>query len=297
MPTSVKVGDPITLTIQVAGPVVAGVTLPTLAEQLGADDFKVPAEMAPGEGRGVLKTFTQTIRARHAGVREIPSLQLSYFDPASGRYETASSPALPLSVAEARTVTAQDAEGREPAGPTKKELKAAKGGINFNYEGPEVLIPQTPIGTVGLNAFWYSCLLLPPGLFLLFLVATLWSRYRHKDPAGRAARQAFAKLAAALDGISAQGDPAAGYQALGLAMREYLGSKLRRNPGALTYTDVEPLLLHAGVSAEALARLRQVMEECAAHEYAGPASGAQDLARLLTLARQVAAELEANKLG
>jgi hypothetical protein len=292
MPTAVKVGDPITLTIQVAGPVVAGVSLPTLADQLGPQAFKVPAEMAPGEGRGVLKTFTQTIRAIHPGVREIPSLHLSYFNPVSGRYEQASSPPLPISVAEARAVTARDAEGREPAGPAKRELKAAKGGINFNYEGPEVLTPQTPIGTVGLNGVWYSLLFLPPAIFIVFLVSTLTARHRSKDPAGRAARQAHARFSATLAGITPHGDLAAGYQALGLALREYLGAKLRRNPAALTYADVEPLLVQAGVGSESLARLRQVMEECAAYEYAGPASGAQDLAWLLDLARQVATEME-----
>lgn len=297
MPTSVKVGDPITLTIQVAGPVVAGVALPTLADQLGPDDFKVPAEMAPGEGKGVLKTFTQTIRARHPGVREIPSLHVSYFNPTTGRYESATSPPLPITVAEARTVTAQDAEGREPVGPAKRELKATKGGINFNYEGPEVLTPQAPIGTVGLDAFWYGALLCPPFFFALFLATSLWSHYRHKDPAGRAARQAFAKLSTTLDQISTHGDLASGYQTLGLGLREYLGVTLRRNPGALTYADVEPLLIHAGVANESLASLRQVMEECAAYEYAGPASGAQDLARLLDLARHVAADLERHRSG
>ena len=291
-PTEVKVGDPITLTIQVAGPAVAGVTLPALESQLGVNDFKVPAEMAPGEGKGVLKTFTQTIRARHAGVKEVPTLHLSYFNPHSGRYETASSRAVPLAVAEARMVTAQDAEGTDAASPAKKELKAANGGINFNYEGPEVLASQTPIGAVRLDAVWISLLLLPPGLFLLLLLWTLMARHGQKDPAGRAARQASRGFAAALSAINPNVELAAGYQALGHALREYLGAKLRRNPAALTYVDVEPLLLKGGANVEVMTRLRQVMEGCAAYEYAGPASGVQDLTRLLELARQVVAELE-----
>ncbi len=292
-PTTVKVGDPITLTIQVAGPAVAGVTLPSLAEELGVSDFKVPAEMAPGQGTGVLKTFTQTVRARHAGVKQIPSLHLSYFDPASGRYQNAASEPVPLAVAETRTVTAQDAEGgADAARPAGKDLKSVKGGITFNYEGPEVLEDQAGSGTAGLNAAWYAALLLPPLLFLLVLVGTLVVRQGLKDPAGRAARQAFRKLAFALDGISSQGDPLAACQGLGLAMRDYLGAKLHCRAAALTFADVEPRLTKAGAQAETLGLLRRVMEECAASEYAGLRRGGGDLVRLRDLARQAATELE-----
>ena len=290
-PTTVKVGDPITLTIQVAGPAVAGVTLPPLAEALGVSDFKVPEEMAPGQGSGVLKTFTQTVRARHAGVQAIPPLRLTYFNPASGRYESASSQPVPLSVAEARAVTAQDAEGTGPVGTTKQEVKVAKGGINFNYEGTELLTTQTPSATVTLNGLWYT-LLLPPALFLLVVVGTLVSRYGQRDPQGRASRQALARLSQALTGITPHGDPASGYQALGRALREYLGAKLHRNPAALTYGDCEPLLVKAGSSGETLSHLREVLSGCEAFEYAGAGSGAGELTRLVALARQVAGELE-----
>jgi hypothetical protein len=291
-PTKVKVGDPITLTIQVAGPAVSEVTFPSLQSELGTADFKVPVEMAPGEGTGVLKTFTQTVRARHAGVKAIPSLRLRYFDPASGRYQRATSKPVPLDVSGARTITAEDAEGGEPTSPARKDLTTAKGGINFNYEGPELLSRQAPVGTVALTPLWYALLLAPPALFLLFLTATLIVRQGRKDPQGRAARNSYRRLTKALDGVGICADTVAGYQALGLAMREYLGAKLRRNPAALTYADVEPLLARAGSSADTLSHLRQVMDQCEAYEYAGPSNGAGDLARLVLQARQVATELE-----
>jgi len=292
-PSKVKVGDPITLTIQIAGPAAAGASLPPLAEELGVKDFKVPSEMAPGEGNAILKTFTQTVRAQHVGVRQIPSLHLSYFNPASGCYETAASQPVALEVADAKIVTAQDAEGAEPGAPAKKELKAVKGGITYNYEGPEILTSQAPSGALGLNRAWYAILALPPGVFLLILIGTLVRRYGSKDPEGRVARQAYRRLTAVvLDGLAGHRASAEGYQTLALAMREYLGAKLRCNSVAMTYADYEPLLVKAGVSAECLTSLRQVMEQCEAYEYAGPSAGSEDLLRLGDLARQVAEELE-----
>ncbi|MBU4152849.1 MAG: BatD family protein [Proteobacteria bacterium] len=290
-PTKVKIGDPITLNIQIAGPSVAGASLPSLAEGLGVNDFKVPDEMAPGEGSAVLKTFTQTIRARHAGVRQIPSLHLAYFNPDTGRYETASSPPVLLEVSEARLVTAQDAEGGMPSGPEKKELTTVKGGISYNYEGPEVLTIQAPIGSVGMDFGWYVLLGAPPGVFLLVLVGAGVVRLGRKDPVGRAARRAYGRLRTELDPLADGSETVAGYQAIGLAMREYLGAKLRRNPAALTYVDVEPDLIHAGVGPELLGRLRQVMEQCEASQYAGALS-LGDVKRLRDLAVQVADDLE-----
>ncbi len=291
-PTKVKVGDPITLTVQIAGPAVAGASLPSLEQALGPNDFKVPGEMAPGEGSAILKTFTQTVRARHSGVRQVPSLRLSYFNPASASYETAASQPVALEVAEARMVTAQDAEGEVPGAPAKKELKAVKGGINFNYEGPEVLANQRPIGAMKLEALWCAMLALPPAFFALFMAGLLMVRYGRKDPEGRAARLAYRRLIAALDGLEGQGGVTTGYQTMGLAMREYLGAKLRCNSASLTYADVEPLLARAGASSECLSRLRQVMEQCEAYEYAGSSAGVGDLVHLGDLARQVVAELE-----
>jgi len=151
-PTKVKVGDPITLTIQVAGPAAVSANLPSLEEALGPKDFKVPGEMSPGQGTIELKTFTQTVRALHPGVRQIPPLRLSTFNPTTGRYEEVSSSAVPLEVSEAKMVTAQDAEGAEPVGVTKGGVKAAKGGIAYNYEGPELLVSQTAPGGAAIDA-------------------------------------------------------------------------------------------------------------------------------------------------
>ena len=65
-----------------------------------AGNFKIPEEMAPGEIKDRVKVFTQTVRAKHPDVKEIPEIELPYFNTETGKYEVARSDAIPLSVLE-----------------------------------------------------------------------------------------------------------------------------------------------------------------------------------------------------
>ena len=69
-PTDVKAGDPITLTIGIAGTGPMDlVQAPPLAELPAlAKDFKVPNEPLAGYSKGAQKVFSTTIRPRQAGV-------------------------------------------------------------------------------------------------------------------------------------------------------------------------------------------------------------------------------------
>ena len=80
-PTEMNVGDPITLTLRVSGPRYLGRTqLPSLDEQPAlVRDFRIPQDRAAGTVEGRSKVFTQTIRATHNGVTQIPPIELAYF--------------------------------------------------------------------------------------------------------------------------------------------------------------------------------------------------------------------------
>ncbi|MBN1257966.1 MAG: protein BatD, partial [Planctomycetes bacterium] len=135
-PTEVQVGEPITLTIRVAGSeYMENVVLPPLHQQPAlSKDFKIPVEMAPGKVEGKIKTFVQTIRAKHPGVKEIPPVELPFFDVTTGKYGVARSEAIPISVDSTRIFTAMDAEGRVIAGEGSSELETWAAGIAYNYE-------------------------------------------------------------------------------------------------------------------------------------------------------------------
>jgi hypothetical protein len=296
-PTAVGVGDPITLTVEVTGPeYLDNVRLPPLNNQAAfSRDFKIPEEMAAGQVQGRAKTFTQTLRARKADVPAIPSLTLSYFNPTTGKYETAATDPIPLTVKATRVVTARDAEGRQGAEPAKQELTALKSGIAYNYDDLSVLENQD------VESLWLTTrkgllfVLLLPGIFLLFSVATALVRRGRQDPAGVKARKALAEFNKMIKNIAdlPARDRDAAFAKLSEAIRIYLGTKLRMAAGAITYHDVEERLAANGVAAETLARLKSILAECEAHRYAGMAAeGGADFGKLVAASRDMIGQIE-----
>jgi hypothetical protein len=282
-PTEVNVGDPITLTLRIRGDAYLDhVKMPALDKQPAmADNFKIPTEAAAGKIEGREKVFSQTLRAQHSGITEIPAIELSYFDTERGEYRSARSTPIPLTVRETKVVTLSDMEGSLlPVART--QLTARNEGIAHNYSGPEVLVNQA----YELNGLRGSALLLllPPLAYAALAAWVLQRRRRAADPAGEHARKAFALWQKSLDSVSRPTE-------LLDALRAYLGAKLNRTPGALTFEDVREPLKARGVSEESLAALKALFDEVVAHQYAGGA-GADNQTALRDQAHEAVAKLE-----
>ena len=122
----VQTGDPIRLTIDVRGDAaLETVSLPRLAASgLDPDDFKIPEGPVAGAVDGGVKRFDVVLRVKNDQVREIPPIELSWFNPDIGQYETTRSRPIAVSVRAATVVSAADvvtasagdheAEGNEP---------------------------------------------------------------------------------------------------------------------------------------------------------------------------------------
>ncbi|MCA9399280.1 MAG: protein BatD, partial [Candidatus Omnitrophica bacterium] len=83
-PLNVRVGDPITLKIEVAGNgLLHAITMPELKE---SDDFKV-YDPVVREENGV-KYLEQVIIPKNTDVKNIPMIAFSYFDPSVAKYQT-----------------------------------------------------------------------------------------------------------------------------------------------------------------------------------------------------------------
>ncbi|MBN1832332.1 MAG: BatD family protein [Deltaproteobacteria bacterium] len=275
-PTEVNVGDPITLTLSLSGPAfLEYVELPPLNEQLRlAGDFKVPKERATAEILGKSKVFTQTIRALRPDVKEIPSIELPYFDTITGTYRVARSEPIPLTVNKTRIITALDAEGVNPVEFPGSEIETWTKGIAFNYEDMGVLVNQrlTPLSWFRLP-LWISLFAGPPLCYVLLLSGIALIRNRNADPMKARARKAFGRLERSLK--QAQGSPtsAPACDMVQEAFRHYLGDKLRMAKGALTFNDVKEALKAKGLDPGTLDRLKALFERCEAGRYAGIGAG------------------------
>jgi hypothetical protein len=272
-PTEVNVGDPITLNIMVTGSeYLDNVKLPPLSNQPGLDNFKVPEEMGQGEIAGRVKTFTQTIRAKNPSIAEIPSISLDYFNPDTGKYESASSNVIALQVNATKVVTARDAEGMTP-GERKSELTTMDKGIAHNYVGEDVLVNQhIEIASWLSTPFGLVLLFFPPIAYLLILVPISIRRKRMLDGDALLAKRAlqeFSRELANLKKVMQQKGLQETAGGLVDAIRIYFGNRLQVPAGSLVFTDVAEHLKRNGVDAESLTELQDILDWCEAYHYGG----------------------------
>lgn len=286
-PTDVNVGDPITLNIAVAGPsYLEHVELPRLQDQPSLSrNFKIPKERESGKVSGNFKLFTQTVRALNADVTEIPPIELAYFDTSAGTYKIAKSEPIGLTVKAAKVVTAGDAEGLAPVLGGTSEIQSWTRGIAHNYEDLDALENQRSDPSAWLKSPVMVALVGAPPVAYAALFGLLFAtRKRLSDPAAARARKALGELSGQLDKAATNDDVLE-------ATRAYLGAKLRRASGAITFNDLEGPLAERGVSPASIAGLKEIFDQCEASRYAGAGSG-DDVAGLSGKALEVARKVE-----
>jgi len=294
-PTDVNVGDPITLTIRLSGPpYLKNETLPPLRQQASlARDFKIPEEQAPGKVEGSSKIFTQTVRATNDKVKEIPPIELSYFDSKHGEYRVARTEPIPLTVHSTRIITADHAEGREPIAPAKRKLRAWTEGIAHNYEDHLSVLENQDYSLMTLvrTPHWLLATSIPFLAFVCLFVGTMVVRRSQADPARRKAKRAYAELVRELKSLNKAGEGRLHHGFVLDAFRRYLGSKMGVSAGSLTGSDVAGALRDRAVEAETIGAIDSFFESCEAVHYSGGA-GEEDPESLGVRALDLAKKLE-----
>ncbi len=295
-PLEVNVGDPIQLTLQLSGPAYLDtVRLPSLTSQESlASHFKISGEDDPGVVEGDVKKFTRILRANDTDVKEIPAIEISYFDSETGKYEIARSPAIPLVVRAAKQVTAQDAEGLRVGGAVsavpkmESEVKVREGGLVNNYSVRELLVNER-LKTKSLlkSPFGLSVLAGMPLIYLILLGIDWLRSAGLSDPAAAASRRAGGRCMNMIDAAEKSNDALSGVLD---ALRQYLGAKLRMTGDALTFGDVQEPLKSRGVGDELLDELKDLFTRCEESRYAG--GGSLDGATACRRARELVKRLE-----
>jgi hypothetical protein len=266
-PTSVTVGEPITLTVRVNGRLLKAVQAPDLAGLPGfAESFRMPREQAAPRLTEQGKEFTQTIRATSENVKAIPSIPLVYFDAEKGRYVTVETDPIPLTVEKTTVLTSTDVEGIRDAAVSARAVEAAKIGISANYNGADALENQGFSLAEAMAKPTYAAIwgvpLVALGASLVVKAAGSTSPEREARRRRRnALRKAVAMLRKASDNQK--------HEVAAEAMKLYIGDRFDRVAGSLTAEECRAIVAAATADEELATRYKSVVERCEAGRYAG----------------------------
>ena len=289
-PREVSVGDPITLRYEVIEDVdaipgnLANLRPPPLRELEALADFRVPDDPTTGVVEGQTKTFTETLRPERDDITEIPAIPFVSFDPQLGRYVTASSTPIRITVKASERLdlgaVVRGEGGIESAPRRTTSLTATTGGLRANLPITEAIIPYQRI-----DGDWTIILiaLTGPAIFLAGFVTIRRREFRHANPEHGRAAGARRHAMATLNSDGAMADRVHD------ALCGLIAARLHLPNGTLTAQEADESAATAGLSDQRRRELRAVLDAAEAGRYAPAAT---DPAELRSRAEALLPELD-----
>ena len=288
-PTTVTVGDPVTVRVQISGRgSLDSLALPAQEAWRNFKSYPPTTKLETSDPFGFQgrKIFEQIVSPLNSDVHELPPLTFSYFNPADGQYHTLTQPATPLTVRAAGatplpTVAANKNSAEEkPAQdilPIKENLGALATKSVPLISQPAFLITQT----------------LP---VLAFLAAFVWRKRTDSlanNPRLRRQR-AVAQLVAGgltdLNKFAAENKSPEFFARLFRLLQEQLGEQLDCPATAITEADVTRLA-QLKANPETLKSLHELFQFCNQARYA-PIQTRQELAAIAAKFKQASGEVQ-----
>ncbi len=293
-PKLLRVGDPLSVTLTLRGEGLLETAHPPALEQQAklAQDFKMQADPPAVQTESDAKTFTYTLRPRRVGIREVPPIEVAYFDPDTQRFQVLRSAPVPLRVDAASTLEVSevvDTSGENSKNVVGQELTE---GILANYSGENSLIPQHFHIQIGL--FTGLFLALPPVAYLVLLVWRWCVRQRRQHPDAQRARKAGQRARTALRTLKTHrlhGD-AALCDGVHQALTGYLGDKLHLVGAGLTVDDVTRHLQARQLDQELIEQVETLLHLCDSARYAPGSLAVVQLTGLIEDAEALVQRLE-----
>jgi tetratricopeptide (TPR) repeat protein len=293
-PTTVSVGDPITLKVRISG--AGSFDAVTLATDGPAwQEFKTYPPQKKFDTSDPLqlegsKYFEQVITPQNVGIKEIPAYAFTYFDPGAGAFRTLSHAPIPLNVLPGGTAQPSVSAPATPvneAAPPAQEIVNIKMHLGTLAEGGPILLRRP-----GFLAW----LLAGP---LVWICALLWRRQkdnlannprlRRRREVARLVERGLGELAEQANANDAEGF----YGTVVRLLQEQLGERLDLPATAIT----EAVLDDAqgrGVGEETVGLLRELFQACNQFRFA-PEHTAQELASLIPKVKSALLDLQRAK--
>jgi hypothetical protein len=190
--TVCKVGDPLTLTLEITGAIsVSNLRTPLLNLQPElAKDFRIYDDNVSTDTLPNGKRFKYRVRPTREGTLEFPSVKLAYYDTAAGAYRTVTTAPVPIQArATTQIATASDgSDGGDLAGVLDSRARPLPAGLTLDERGarPDPLLPPVRISLLLLAAGPALCLLAVLAAPLAAFARDLRTRRRRSGAARRA---------------------------------------------------------------------------------------------------------------
>ncbi len=296
-PTKLRIGDPLTLTLEVErGPFCGSLDLIS-APDLSAipkfvDDFDLIDKNPTGRVEGTTKKFTYAMRPKRANV-SIPAVSISSFDPRSEKFSELLMKPIPLDVSEATRVTGGDLVGTTSV-TNLNEIKTRSEGIFQNITDPsELRDERVDLGLWGKLAagIWVmvGSLIALVTIYRRKSSDALWQRRQ------QAKRTAIRKIAEAREAFQ-RGDSKEAMRNVRASILGLVADTRGHVVEGLTTSEVDQVLSETAVTFEDRKAISQLLQSIEAAEYAGNAADPSTaIATAASLVARIAPVLERGK--
>jgi hypothetical protein len=280
-PTDLRVGDPLTLTLEFERSVRSGslelISAPDLtAVPELANDFEIVDKNPTGRVAGDVKRFAYALRPKRAGVA-LPALSVALFDPVSESFTELRTKSIALKVTEASRLGAGELVGAPPASGTA-EIKSRDQGIFQNVTDlaelkdqniSVALVAEIAAGTWALA----GCLIVAVNRNRRKAGDVIWQRRQ------QARRNAERKLADARNSVHQGQQTAVALRGIRAAVVGLVADMRNVVGEGLTTAETDKLLSETAVSRETREEVRRLLESIEAAEY-GTAADSESTAFL-----------------
>ncbi len=291
--TEVAAGDAVTLYVKLSGrgnlKMIPDLELPPMAD-FTIYSSKRAEEVRPFEGNliGGEKSWEYVIVPKAPGSQSVPSLSLSYFDPAHETYHTIATPALALNV-----IRGANAAGgiTELSGISRQNLRRQGTDINFiKLSADGLKADRAPYGTVWFYLIAFIAVAFNVGAFLYQRETAMRSRNAGLFRSRKARRTALQRLKMAEK--AGRTGSRSFYDEAANAFAGYLSDKFGLPEIALAADTLERALVEKNVSGEAIGEAVACLRECDFGRFAAADAVPEQMRELARRIREAIDDLE-----
>ena len=260
-PQTVRVGDPMTLSITLQGVGTLDHARPPAIDQLADVRSSFRTHDATEESATGKRIFVYSLRPLSKNVTEFPSVPIAYFDVNQQNYVTLNTPPIPVTVREAESLSGGDiVAASSSAVESSDTLQTREDGL-FGNETDWKSIRDETVRPGRWLGFWSAMII---GTFVL-AAGVQYTRRVREDPALMRRRGASVRAQALLDEARTQlaaGDVRVACESLRRAVTGLIADFANIPEGGLTPRDAATALESLGVEAELCRSVDQFLSAC-----------------------------------